>query len=428
VSSKRAVRNGIAKFFKSFVEKRWSFPLLPTLSICLGAILCKVLGRRQDGRTLNPEQLQRVLVVRLDAVGDVIMTTPFLRELRRFLPGAWITLVVRPTLVNLVELCPYVNEVLPFDCHVRSGLKHLRLHMRTLHLAWKRLWHRPFDLAIVPRWDADIFHAAFVAFSSGATWRMAYSEHVNEGKSELNKGYDQLFTHTLVDTALKHEVEHNLEIVRYLGGAGEEERLEVWLSQEDHTMAENLLQSRRVSPDDLLIALGPGAGDAKRMWPLCNFVELGTWLQQKYSASLLVVGGDEEEYLGRELEQKLGGTVINSVGRTTLREVCALLKQCQLYIGNDSGAMHLASAAGVSVVEISCHPLNGSRWHANSPHRFGPWGVDFTVLQPEKAIEPCSDGCTALQAHCIQNVTVADVKDAVEKHLLDRELRVSTLP
>jgi heptosyltransferase-2 len=131
--------------------------------------------------------------------------------------------------------------------------------------------------------------------------------------------------------------------------------------------------------------------------------------------------------LGRELERQLGGTVINSVGRTTLREVCALLKHCQLYIGNDTGAMHLAAAAGVPVVEISCHPLNGSHFHANSPRRFGPWGVDFTVLQPEKAIEPCSDGCTAFQAHCIQTVTVADVRNAAEKHLFPRERRTITL-
>jgi ADP-heptose:LPS heptosyltransferase/SAM-dependent methyltransferase len=428
VSSKRAVRNGIAKFFKSFVEKIWSFPLLPRLSVLLGAILFKVLGRRQDGRKLNPEQLQRVLVVRLDGVGDVIMTTPFLRELRRFLPGAWITLVVKPDLLNLVELCHHVNEVITFDGHIESNLKHLRLHTRALDLARKRLWHRSFDLAIVPRWDADIYHAAFVACLSGATWRLAYSEHVNEIKRELNRGYDQLFTHILEDKTLKHEVERSLEIVRYLRGAGEEERLEIWLSQEDRAMAESLLQSHEVSPDGLLIALGPGAGDSRRMWPLGNFAELGTWLKEKYSASLLVVGAGGEEYLGHELEQQLRGTVINSVGRTTLREACALLEQCQLYIGNDTGAMHLASAVGVSVIEISCHPLNGSHLHANSPRRFRPWGVDFTVLQPETAIEPCSDGCTAPQAHCIQKVTVADVKDAVEKHLVRRERRVITLP
>lgn len=223
------------------------------------------------------------------------------------------------------------------------------------------------------------------------------------------------------------EVEYSLDIIRYLGGAVEDERLQVWLRQEDHARAESLLQSYQVSPDHLLIALGPGAGDLKRMWPLGNFVELGTWLQRKYNASLLIVGGAGEEYLGCELERQLSGTVINSVGQTTLRQACALLERCQLYIGNDTGAMHLASAAGVSVIEISCHSLQGSPVHANSTRRFRPWGVDFTVLQPEKGVESCSHGCTAVQSHCIQNVTVADVKDAVEKHLYCRERRVIPL-
>ena len=421
VSSTQVIQEGITKFFTFPGEKGRSYPVLPRLSVRVGEILFKIFDGRQKGCRLNPEQLQRVLVIRLDGVGDVIMTTPLLRELRRLLPGAWITLVVKPALLNLVEQCPHVNEVLTFDCDVDGHLHHLRLHLRALGLAWKRLRRHRFDLAILPRWDADIYHAVFVACSSGARWRLAYSEHVNESKSELNRGYDQLFTHILEDKTLKHEVEHSLDIIRYLGGAVEDERLQVWLRQEDQAEAESLLQSYKVSPDHLLIALGPGAGDLKRMWPLGNFVELGTWLQRKYSASLLIVGGAGEEYLGHELERQLSGTVINSVGQTTLRQACALLEHCQLNIGNDTGAMHLASAAGVSVIEISCHSLQGSPVHANSPRRFRPWGVDFTVLQPEKGVESCSHGCTAAEAHCIRNVTVADVKDAVEKHLYRRE-------
>jgi heptosyltransferase-2 len=427
IQSKRTFQKAVSRSSDSFVHKTVALLISPSLPIFFGESVFKVLGTRRRDRRLHPGEVKRIVVIRLDRIGDVIMTAPLLRELRRLMPDGWITLVATPAVQNLMELCPYVDELVPFNCDVVGSLKHLRRQIRTLILAVKRLWRRRFDLAIVPRWDADIYHAAFVAYSSGATWRLAYSEHVNESKSELNRGYDQLFTHVLEGNTLKHEVEHSLEIVRYLGGAVEDERLEVWLSQEDQAMAENLLQSHEVSPDDLLVAFCPGAGASQRMWPLGNFVELGTWLKEKYSASFLIVGGGGEEYLGRELERQLSGTIINSVGRTTLREVCALLGHCQLYIGNDTGAMHLASAAGVSVIEISCHPLNGSRLHSSSPSRFRPWGVDFTVLQPEKAIEPCSDGCTAAQAHCIQTVTVADVKDAVEKHLFRRERRTITL-
>ena len=164
------------------------------------------------------------------------------------------------------------------------------------------------------------------------------------------------------------------------------------------------------------------------MWPLANFVELGKWLQMKYGACILLVGGSGEEFLSLELERHLGKAMISALGKTSLRQAGALLQHCQLYVGNDTGAMHLASAAGVSVIEISCHPLNCSPLHPNSPSRFRPWGVDVTVLQPEIAVEPCSGACTAVKAHCIQKVTVAAVKDAVEKHLFRRERRVLTVP
>jgi len=73
------------------------------------------LGRRRTGKEIDLSQVNRVLVVRLDEIGDVVMTTPFLRELRRRLPDAWITLVVKPAAYNLVELCPYVHEVRTYD-------------------------------------------------------------------------------------------------------------------------------------------------------------------------------------------------------------------------------------------------------------------------------------------------------------------------
>jgi heptosyltransferase-2 len=74
--------------------------------------------------------------------------------------------------------------------------------------------------------------------------------------------------------------------------------------------------------------------------------------------------------------------------------------------------MHLAAAANVPVVEISCHPKFGGAVHANSPVRFRPWGVRHVILQPEKAIKPCTQACTALSSHCIVAVTVDQVKKA----------------
>jgi len=75
--------------------------------------------------------------------------------------------------------------------------------------------------------------------------------------------------------------------------------------------------------------------------------------------------------------------------------------------------MHLAAAERVPVIEISCHPLNGSPLHPNSPRRFSPWRVPHRVIQPRKAIAFCSNGCTSAQAHCILDITVEQMKEAV---------------
>ena len=379
------------------------------------------LGLRRNRREIDLSKIKRVLIVRLDEIGDVVLTTPFLRELRRNLPDAWITLVVKPAVYNLVELCPYVNEVLTydwktlltFDWNIQEWFWQVQRHRRALGLAWNHLWPRRFDLTIIPRWDADYYNATFVAYFSGAPWRVGYSENVIDDKRRLNVGCERLLTHVLSDNTLKHEVEHNLDIIHFLGGTIKEERLELWVSPEDEAFAEQVLRLHGVRQGELLVAFGPGAREPKRMWPLGNFIELGTWLKREYDARIMVVGGQGEELLGQELKWQIGDTVINVVGQATLRQIFALLKCSRLCVSNDAGPMHLAAAAGVAMIEISCHPRDGSMLHSNSPRRFGPWRVPHVVLQPETALAPCSEGCNCVRTHCIIGVDLEQVKEAV---------------
>jgi lipopolysaccharide heptosyltransferase II len=397
------------------------FMTSPHVTFLAGEPTFWLLGMRGRKRKNDLSQVKRVLVVRLDQIGDVVLTTPFLRELRRNLPNAWITLVVKPAVHNLVELCPYANEVLTYDWSVSGSLAPLQRHWRALRLAYCYLWSRHFDLAIVPRWDADYYHARFVAYFSGARWRVGHSANVNEHKQRLNRSFDRLLTHVLNDKTLRHEVEHNLDVIRFLGGTVQEQRLELWIGEVDEAFVERVLQSHGIYPEDLLVAFGPGARAPQRMWPFPNFVEIGAWLKREYHARIVLVGGRGEEPLGREIQRQLGDTAINVMGYTTLRQAGALLKRCHLYIGNDTGPLHLAAAAGVPVVEISCHPVGGSLLHSHSPSRFAPWGGPHRVFQPEKALAPCREMCAATQAHCIRGVTVEQVKEAIEARLSERE-------
>jgi len=403
---------------KSLVRHALNWLTSPQTAHLISEPLFWLLCMHRKEHEIDLSQVKRVLVVRLDQIGDVVMTTPLLRELRRNLPDAWITLVVKPAVYNLVELCPYVNELLTYEWNTKGRFTTLRRHARALKLAWRYLWRRRFDLAILPRWDADYCHGTFVVYFSGAPWRVGYSENVIAHKKQINSGFDRLLTHSLEDTSVKHEVEHNLDMIRFLGGKVQDDRLELWLGEEDEAVANRFLTVHQVRPGELLIAFGPGAGASKRHWPLSRFAGLGVWSQEVYHAQLLIVGGPGEDALGKELQQELGDAAINIVGQTTLRHTAALLKRCQLFIGNDSGPIHIATAVGIPVIELSCHPKSRSPLSANSPKRFGPWGEKHTIIQPEIPISPCGQECISDHPHCILGITVDQVKQAVAEQLL----------
>jgi hypothetical protein len=89
-----------------------------------------------------------------------------------------------------------------------------------------------------------------------------------------------------------------------------------------------------------------------------------------------------------------------------------------MFCGNDAGPMHLAAAAGIPVLEVSCHPRGGDDLHPNSPWRFAPWGVPHRILQPEIHLDECDIGCQASVPHCILEVSVDSVIRAMAS-LLD---------
>ena len=386
----------------------------PRVASVVGSPLYFLAGRRAD-MEISLKSARAILVVRLGEIGDTVLTTPFLRELRRNAPGGWITLVVKPEALNLVEHCPYVNEVVTFDCRVSGRASTLKRHARALALAATRLWRRRFDLALLPRWDVDYYHATYLTYFSGASRRVGYSEHVFQRKQQLNAGLDRLLTDVIDDPGAKHEVERNLDVLRFLGASVADDRLEIWLDEEDRAFARRVCAGEGIGPHDHVIALAPGAGALKRCWPIERFVELGRVLVREYDARLAVVGGPEDRHLGGQLESGLGAAVVNLAGRTTLRETAAVLERCQLAVATDSAPMHLAAAAGSAVVEISCHPRAGDIEHYNSPVRLHPWGVPHVVVQPEHATDPCRDSCESSEPHCILEIEADQVLEAVRR-------------
>ncbi|MFZ0052777.1 MAG: glycosyltransferase family 9 protein, partial [Desulfobaccales bacterium] len=193
-----------------------------------------------------------------------------------------------------------------------------------------------------------------------------------------------------------------------------DQSLELWITGEDEDFARHLLESQGYHGKDFLIALVPGAAQKGKQWPLANFIDLGSKLIKEYQAWIVVIGGKTDEALGQGLKKGLGEKVIDATGQTTLRQAAAVLSHCDLYVGNDSGPMHLAAAMQVPVVEISRFPTGGRPLSPQAPARFEPWGVPHRVLQPDRPAPPChGDSCMAEEAHCIRRITVEQVEIAI---------------
>ncbi len=360
-----------------------------------------------------PADVSSILVIRVDEIGDLVMSSVFLRNLRAWRPRSRITLLVKEEVRNLVEHCPYVNDVLAVRNTCNLFARWFLLPWRMMAFGRRHLAGRGISLTIQPRWDVDAHYATVLAYCAGSRWRLGYSEHVELRRSFYNRGFDALLTHVVDDRDAKHEIDRGLSLLRFLGATPDTRGTELWLDSADRTIAARRLTEQGIPADARVAAIAPGAGRARRQWSPESFAAVGKWLVQEHGCAVAVIGGPQDHLRAEQVVNGIRAGAVNLAGKTTLRQTAALLERCVAFVGNDSGPLHLAVAAGVPAVEISCHPRQGSRMDIQSPFRFGPWGQNARVLQPAEPMAPCVDGCQAAAAHCITRITVDEVQQAL---------------
>jgi len=364
---------------------------------------------------VTADMVSRVLVIRLDELGDFVCTIPFLRAIRGNYTNAKITLVANKRVAALAEVCPYLDEFIGMDLPRRKPpFDQILTSWAARRFAVKHLVNRDFEIAIIPRSDIDNGGALEMAYHAGIPHRIGYDETVFPLKRIKNAGYHRLLTQIVNPVSDLHEVRQSLNVAEFLGAAVTNAKLELWTRDADDAAAERLLIPFREHHRPL-VAVAPSANLPRRIWPSHKFGELAATLHRKIGAQFLVIGGPDAEAIAYDLVNKSALTskhILNLAGATTLRETVALLRSCDLFVGNDSGPMHLAAAAGIPCVEISCHPHGGSEVHANSPLRYAPWLVRHAILRPAAAMPPCESSCLMHHAHCIRLVTVESVASA----------------
>jgi heptosyltransferase-2 len=345
------------------------------------------------------------LVVLVENIGDVLLAAGFLRDLRAHYCESHISLIVSSDSLAVASSCPYVDDVLGINVAGSAVRRAFVGPLRAWAFAKRNLWSRKFDMVLNPRWDVDSRHGSLLGlYSLGAQHVGFCSKDGNARKRVINRGLDRAFSYVSTGVTLCHDAERGGELLESVGICSGSPICEVWMLPEDLRFGdEELNDSSR-----LLIAFGVGASQRKRQWPVRRFIDLAELLILKYpNASFLVVGNKQDAAIGEEIKGFIGDRLLNYAGRCTVLQSASLLKHCRLYIGADSGPMHIAAAVGVPVVDISCHPVTGAQDHANSPRRYHPVNVPYVVLQPANFTYPCSYACSATDAHCILSITTS---------------------
>jgi ADP-heptose:LPS heptosyltransferase/glycosyltransferase involved in cell wall biosynthesis len=362
---------------------------------------------------------KNILITQLADIGDTVLSSPFLRELRRAFPSAWIGLVVQPGIHNLVETCPYVDEVFSFDWRIakkwqRAVTGHPLWWSLGFQLARRSGWfNKRIDLAISTRWGNDGCQSAsrICNYLSGAKQRISYhspTEKVSSVSLSVDKVAAILSTAGPVMGFPKHEVERQLDILRFLGVNPMDNRLEVWPTEEDSSYAAMLLQEQ-MSTGRFLVGFAPGAGWSKRQWPIASFIGLGKWLQHDYDANIVIIGGKQDRALGEEIRRGLlESSFLNLAGMTTLRQIASVARHLTMVVSNDSGPMHIAAAVNVPTIGL---------FGSGEYQRFRPWGANHKVMRIDVPCCPCGEDCIFDQPHCILGLTVESVKEAVRARL-----------
>lgn len=242
------------------------------------------------------QSIENILIVRLDVIGDMVLTSGFLREVRANFPRARITLVVSPLVYSIVELCPYVNEVLTFGKNKieRSFpiiLEYLALFCR------ENLWHRNFSIAFSPQWGTDNLPGLIMCWLSGAKERIGFSEFPAESWGEIPPAAvakrDNLFLTKNIVTprSVVTEIEKTLYLLEAVGLKVNQTHIEIFFGAADFLRARELLKN--IPSTCKKVLLGLGAGFPSRQYPAEKYLIALKELAKK-NLVFVIVGGQSE--------------------------------------------------------------------------------------------------------------------------------------
>lgn len=309
---------------------------------------------------MNP---RRILVTRIDRIGDVVLTTPALEALRRAYPEAWIAVLVRKQTRELVEGNPFVNEVIAYDKEDAEG-NWLGAAAFSVRLRRKR-----FDTAIHFHATARVHWLSWLAgipvrigFRRKAPWLLTHA--VEERKRE----------------GLRSEASYNFDLLRVLN-LTEPDRMELFfpLREEDRARWDSLAREAGLDPAaEPYAVLNPSASCPSKIWPADRFAEVADFLWEQYRLPSVLIGAGEDRAHSVRVRESARHPALDLTGKLSLGTLGHCLKKAQILISNDSGPAHIAAAVGTPVLSIFGRNESGL-----SARRWAPLGPKSRWIQKD---------------------------------------------
>ena len=346
-----------------------------------------------------PHHPKKILVRSTNWIGDAVMTTPAVRTIRENFPESEITMLVHPWVSDVFRYSPRVDRLFMYDKKGRhSGIKGM------LQLAGE-LRQEQFDCAILLQ---NAFEAALITLAAGIPVRGGYT---TDGRGLLlTHG-----VHKINELNKKHEVNYYQRILRGLGLQPAVNELELFIPGEQIDGAKQRVEELTgLRPGSVpLVGFNPGAafGPAKR-WPAEKFAELAEMICSRTKARIVLFGSSADRETAAAIKAQAGDNasrMIDLAGATSLIEAMALIGECDVFVTNDSGLMHVAAALRTPLVAIF-----GSTDHIAT----GPFSDNAVVIRKPLACSPCKKShCPEKHFRCMKSIESAEVFAAVNRIL-----------
>ncbi len=341
-----------------------------------------------------------ILVRATNWVGDAVMCIPALQALRARFPQARVTILARPWVAGIYREQGLADQILNFEHAGRhkgiAGVERLAAELRAAH----------FDAALLLQ---NAFEAAWIARRAGIPERIGYAR---DGRGWL---LTKAIPVPIRGEIPAHEVFYYLELLRRAGwlgasppplSAADLPSIRLRVSESARASAEALLTQAGAPSSTLRIAFAPGAayGSAK-CWLIERYAQLADRLIAEFGANVILFGSVGERDVAERIAARMQRPPVMMAGKTPIGDLPGLFSACGLFIGNDSGAMHVAAAVGLPLVAI---------FGPTDPHGTRPATDRLALVQEKVSCSPCFLRHCPVDHRCMQRVTVNQVYEAAK--------------